>query len=235
MSQDTSMTSNVNKAGECVESQFRIIFIHNGKDYDTKYLQSKYFQDTLKKYNMDSQPYKNKDAGKIVGLALACRGFWFDKECVEIDFAVGPYMYVFMEIMKLSHPIECVGKVNGCKLTDELWSLIVKKNPFVVNKIHIWKSLYNSHLTNTQTYSQIRIRTFHAPFGILDCIGVKPVENQSTFSFYKIDPVAEQKIPKNIRCRECVNAEQACDSCISCANALNTETKKKNKKQQSKK
>ena len=58
------------QSNECAESEFQIIFIHSGKQYDKKYLQSKYFPEILTKYNMHSEPYKTKDAGKIVGLSL---------------------------------------------------------------------------------------------------------------------------------------------------------------------
>ena len=75
MSQDTSITMSMKtnsgkQSNECAEPEFQIIFIHNGKQYDKKYLQSKYFQEILTKYNMNREPYKIKDSGKIVGLGL---------------------------------------------------------------------------------------------------------------------------------------------------------------------
>lgn len=63
MSQDTSMTMSMKtnsgkQRNECAESEFQIIFIHNVKQYDKKYLQSKYFQEILTKYQVQ--------AGKII-------------------------------------------------------------------------------------------------------------------------------------------------------------------------
>ena len=37
------------QTNECAEFKFQIIFIHNGKQYDKKYLQSKYFPEILTK------------------------------------------------------------------------------------------------------------------------------------------------------------------------------------------
>lgn len=209
---DENGKSNAKKSTKI--AQYKIMFIHCAKDYDTVYVPKKYFQELFRKYNLSVKPYNGDFAGKIIALALVNKGFWFDTDQKKLDFAWGPYMYSFLEVLRLQLPMDFSGKENNGYLNEAEWKQLCSKNTLVTGQIQLWKTMYHKHLQRFNKYGDIPVRSFKMPWAILDYFGIKSVENQPSNCNHKIDSDSEDKYCDNVRCRGCIDETDRCKNCL---------------------
>ena len=193
--------------------QYKIIFIHSSGKYCKDYVGKQYFQDLFEKYNLPPKPFENKYGGCIVGLGLINKGIWYDENQEKLDFAWGPYLLSYLEILQLEKPMKYRGEQNNSYLTNDEWQKLCADNPSIVPQIKLWKTIYVDHLTRCTKYSDIPVRTFNMPWAVLDSLSMKSVENQKGFRNHKVDRNYEPKYVENIRCRQCLHKKSRCVSC----------------------
>ena len=210
LSQDAKRVSSKSRK---LTPQYKIIFIHSANKYCKDYANKKYFQDLFHRYNLSSTPYKNEDAGCIVGLGLINKGIWYDEKQENLDFAWGPYLLSYLEILALEKPMKFSGEQNNSYLKNQEWQKLCEDNPTIVPQIKLWKTIYADHLKRFTKYSDIPVRTFNMPWAVMDSLSMKSVENQKGFRNHKVDKNYEPKYVENIRCRQCLHANSRCSSC----------------------
>ena len=212
--------------------RYRIVFFHNGKDYDSTYVKKPCVQKIFKARGWGKRPFDNVFKSHILVLCLIKEGQWFDEFWYKCEFGLGSYVDVLADVYSLPNPIHLSkGGQNGISLTQELWDQIIDKNPGVLVKIQSWMILYKQHLGYFTNYSNLKIRTLHMPWAYLLYIHIKTIENRPTNKYWKIGENDDTNY-NNVRCKTCFTKTNRCDSCehIQTGSKAKSSTKKTNKK-----
>ena len=194
-------------------ARYRIVFFHNGKDYDSEYVSKPYVQKIFRKRGWGNRPFSNVFKSHILVLCLIKEGQWFDEFWYKREWGLGSYVDVLADVYSLPNPIACkAGGQNGLSVPQKLWDKIIQQNPGVLVKIQSWMILYKEHLAYFTNYSDLKIRTLHMPWAYLLYIHIKTIENRPTNSYWKISQNDSTKY-NNVRCKGCFNKTNRCQNC----------------------
>ena len=194
-------------------ARYRIVFFHNGKDYDSDYVNKSCVQKIFQKRGWGKRPFSNVFKSHILVLCLIKEGQWFDEFWYKREWGLGSYVDVLADVYSLPNPIpfKCGGQ-NGLPLTQKIWDKIIAKNPGVLVKIQSWMILYQQHLHYFQNYSNLRIRTLQMPWAYLLYIHIKTIENRKKNLNWKIGENDATKY-NNVRCKICFTKTNRCKTC----------------------
>lgn len=212
--------------------QYRVVIFGNGQEYDTDYVGQPKFQQTFKKLNILSpKPLMNVLPSRMLCLGLIKSGNWYDQSWSKFNWAHGPYIDVFEEIVPLPNPlITYVGGNNGAKIAFDTWQTLIHKNPIVVESLRAWRFKYWDHLQKYKylDYRDIPYRTLKMPWCSYLANLQKTIENRKHNLSWKIDST-DSRFNENVRCYNCVSKLKQCNNCLAIQSNVNKANKKQKK------